>query len=57
MHWASWSAFWNMGGYGLYVWGSYGALFLLVVFEIIFLLRGQKQLLKRLKRMRSWEEQ
>lgn len=57
MHWASWGAFWNMGGYGLYVWGSYGALFLLVVFEIIFLLRGQKQLLKRLKRMRSWEEQ
>lgn len=57
MHWANWGAFWNMGGYGLYVWGSYGALFLLVVFEIIFLLRGQKQLLKRLKRMRSWEEQ
>ena len=24
MIWASWSDFWNMGGYGLYVWGSYG---------------------------------
>ncbi|MFO1221942.1 MAG: heme exporter protein CcmD [Burkholderiaceae bacterium] len=21
--WASWSDFWHMGGYGLYVWGSY----------------------------------
>ncbi|KAB2872923.1 MAG: heme exporter protein CcmD [Ideonella sp.] len=23
MIWASWSDFWHMGGYGLYVWGSY----------------------------------
>jgi heme exporter protein D len=21
--WGSWDAFWSMGGYGLYVWGSY----------------------------------
>jgi heme exporter protein D len=24
MIWNSWSDFWHMGGYGLYVWGSYG---------------------------------
>jgi hypothetical protein len=24
MEWASWSDFWHMAGYGLYVWGSYG---------------------------------
>ena len=23
MNWGSWEAFWAMGGYGLYVWGSY----------------------------------
>lgn len=57
MHWASLGDFLNMGGYALYVWGSYGALFLLVMAEIILLLRGHKQLLKRLKRMRNWEEE
>jgi heme exporter protein D len=24
MIWNSWSDFWAMGGYGLYVWGSFG---------------------------------
>jgi heme exporter protein D len=24
MIWESWSQFWEMGGYGLYVWGSMG---------------------------------
>ena len=24
MIWESWSQFWDMGGYGLYVWGSIG---------------------------------
>jgi len=57
MHWESWSAFWAMGGYGLYVWGSYGALFLFIFVEIISLLRGQTETLKRLKRMRNWEEE
>lgn len=57
MHWASLHAFLAMGGYGLYVWGSYGVLLLLVAAEIFSLLRGQKQLLKRLKRMRNWEDQ
>ena len=23
MIWSSWSDFWHMGGYGLYVWGAY----------------------------------
>lgn len=23
MNWNSWTDFWAMGGYGLYVWGSY----------------------------------
>lgn len=57
MHWASWSAFWAMGGYSFYVWGSYGAVFLFILVEIILLRRGQKETLKRLKRMRNWEDQ
>ena len=25
MNWSNWHDFWRMGGYGLYVWGSVGA--------------------------------
>lgn len=34
MMWASWSDFWAMGGYGLYVWGSYAMVALVVVVEM-----------------------
>jgi heme exporter protein D len=34
MMWASWSDFWAMGGYGLYVWGSYGAVALALLLEV-----------------------
>ncbi|MDD4882045.1 MAG: heme exporter protein CcmD [Gallionellaceae bacterium] len=57
MMWASWGEFWAMGGYGLYVWGSYGAAFIVILIEIISLGRGHKQTLKRLKRMKAWESQ
>jgi heme exporter protein D len=57
MEWASWSDFWAMGGYGLYVWGSYAVTGLAIVAEIILLRHGRSQTLKRLRRMRKWEEQ
>jgi heme exporter protein D len=57
MEWASWDAFWTMGGYALYVWGSYSVAAVLILIEIISLRRGQKQTLHRLKRMQSWESQ
>lgn len=57
MEWASWSDFWAMGGYGLYVWGSYAVTALVIVVEIILLRHGRKDTLKRLRRMRRWEEQ
>ncbi len=57
MEWASWSEFWNMGGYGLYVWGSYGATLILVAAEIFLVRRGRTGTINRLKRMRKWEEQ
>lgn len=57
MQWASWSDFWAMGGYGLYVWGAYLVTFVAIVLEIILLRHGRNDTLKRLRRMRRWEEQ
>ena len=34
MNWASWGDFWAMGGYGLYVWGSYGVTALVLLLEV-----------------------
>jgi len=35
MRWESWSEFWFMGGYGLYVWGSMGMTALLLPLEMV----------------------
>ena len=32
-NWASWGDFFHMGGYGLYVWGSYAVTLLLMLAE------------------------
>ena len=34
MRWESWSQFWAMGGYAVYVWGSVGVTALLMAFEV-----------------------
>ena len=34
MNWTSWSDFVAMGGYGLYVWGSFGMVALVMVAEV-----------------------
>jgi heme exporter protein D len=34
MQWASWSAFFNMGGYAFYVWFSFGLTALCVLWEV-----------------------
>jgi heme exporter protein D len=51
MNWGSWSAFWHMGGYGLYVWGSYGVTLLCLAGEIWLLGRRRRTLLVRLNQM------
>ena len=38
MSWASWSDFFAMGGYALYVWGSYAVTAGLIAVEVIMLL-------------------
>jgi heme exporter protein D len=45
MIWESWSAFWSMGGRGFFVWGSYGALLLAVIAELIALRAARKRAL------------
>tara|TARA_R110002073_G_scaffold288195_1_gene452927 strand:- start:554 stop:751 length:198 start_codon:yes stop_codon:yes gene_type:complete len=46
MNWASWSEFFAMGGYGFYVWGSYGVAFACVVGEIILISSRRRTLQK-----------
>jgi heme exporter protein D len=43
----NWSKFFYMGGYGLYVWGSYGVTFVLLGGEILMLLKRKKDLARR----------
>ena len=50
MNWGGWSEFFAMGGYALYVWGSYAATFALVACEIIFLNLRKRNILKHLGR-------
>jgi heme exporter protein D len=50
MNWASWNDFVAMGGYGLYVWGSYGVTLGMMVTEIVLLMAGKRSLLEQLRR-------
>jgi heme exporter protein D len=36
MIWNSWSDFWAMGGYGVYVWGSFGVTAALMALEVLW---------------------
>jgi heme exporter protein D len=57
MIWESWQAFWAMGGYGLYVWGSFGMTLLCIVAEIGLLRRHRTQVLQRLRRLQTLDPQ
>lgn len=41
MNWASAADFWAMGGYGFYVWGSYGAVVVVIAIEL-WLLKARR---------------
>ena len=43
MNWGGWSEFLAMGGYGLYVWGSYGVTVALLGLEVILLMKRTQQ--------------
>ena len=45
MRWDSWSQFWDMGGYGLYVWGSMAVTALCMGLEVWLARQTQRQAL------------
>jgi heme exporter protein D len=45
MIWNSAAEFWAMGGYGLYVWGSFGVTALCMVFEMMWVKHARGQAL------------
>lgn len=50
IHWNSFSDFIAMGGYGFYVWGSFGLTALIMIVEPIVVTRNRKNTIARLKR-------
>ena len=48
MIWNSWTEFWAMGGYGLYVWGSFGVTALCVALEMIWVKNARAQTLAQI---------
>jgi len=49
MNWGSWENFLAMGGYGLYVWGSYAVTFALIVTELALLVRRKRNAVERIR--------
>jgi heme exporter protein D len=41
----NWAQFFNMGGYALYVWGSFGVALFLMAVEVLLLRRRRKRAL------------
>lgn len=50
MNWGSPAEFFAMGGYGLYVWGSFGVCSLLMIVEPILAKRRRSDILRSLRR-------
>ena len=56
MHWNSVGEFFAMGGYALYVWGSFGACVLLMVVEPLLAKRRLNEVRRSLVRERIADE-
>lgn len=56
MSWGSWQAFWAMGGYGLYVWGSVGVVFALIGLEVLGLVARRRGALRAVAQARQLKE-
>jgi heme exporter protein D len=55
MSWGSPAEFFAMGGYGLYVWGSFGVCAVLMILEPILVRKRQSSILRILRRERQAE--
>jgi heme exporter protein D len=49
MNWQSWSDFLAMGGYGVYVWGSYGVTLVLMALEVALLFNRKRTAREQLR--------
>jgi len=49
MNWQSLDHFLAMGGYGLYVWGSYAVTFALLAAEILLVAKCRRNILRELR--------
>ena len=50
MNWGSFGDFLHMGGYGLYVWGSYAVTLVLLAIEALTVARNERATVSRLQR-------
>jgi heme exporter protein D len=50
MHWNSFADFVHMGGYGLYVWGSYGAALAVMLVEPLLVVQRRRRALSDVAR-------
>ena len=49
MRWESWSDFWAMGGYAVYVWGSVGVTVLLLAIEVAVARAARREALQQVR--------
>ncbi len=56
MQWNSAAEFFNMGGYGFYVWWSFGVTAAFMIFEPIMASRRHKRAVQAAKVSQSWKE-
>lgn len=50
MYWNSFSDFLQMGNHGLYVWGSFAVMAMVMTLEPLLLIKTRKDVIARLKR-------
>jgi heme exporter protein D len=55
--WNSAAEFFNMGGYGLYVWGSVGVTLALMFSEVVLVRMRKSSAIRRMIRMRALDSQ
>ena len=55
MNWTSWNDFFAMGGYALYVWGSYAVTFALIAVEVVLVRRRRRVALRDARTLRASE--
>lgn len=57
MNWGSWSAFFDMGGRGFYVWGAYLVTLVCLVAEVLGLWLRKRTLRRQVNQMHRLDQQ